>query len=61
MPALGFSVAHKAPRSVPPARVENRSSDAGFVAAMIALGLFLLALGAWHAQARALLARLIGF
>ncbi|MCW2317028.1 hypothetical protein SAMN06265338_104277 [Rhodoblastus acidophilus] len=65
MASLGFSVERKAPaprrgdarlrRS--PRREEN---DGRFVLGMIALGLSLLAAGAWHDQARLVLARVAG-
>jgi hypothetical protein len=65
MPSLGFSVEHKAPspRRAPAPAVLSRprqTDDGGFVIAMIALGLLLLAAGAWHAQLVSMLERLAG-
>ncbi len=66
MPALGFSI-QKEPvglRRRSPAdirhlheRDKEKSNDAGFVVAMISLGVTMLAVAAYHDEARALLAQ----
>ncbi|MCW2286393.1 hypothetical protein M2323_004188 [Rhodoblastus acidophilus] len=67
MSRLGFSVEKKAPAR--PGRASDvreviyrdQKSDLSFVASMFLLGLALLALGAFHNQAHALLGPIFGF
>jgi hypothetical protein len=65
--SLGFSVEKKTPprprRSSEVREVfyTAEKNDLGFVASMFLLGLALLALGAYHVQARALVQNLFGF
>jgi hypothetical protein len=67
MPSLGFSVENKTParrRQVSEIRDaidKDQTDDSGFVAGMFCLGLALLALGAYHEQARALAGHVLGF
>ncbi len=67
MSSLGFSVEKKAPPGprrgsvVREVRYKDQKNDVSFVASMFVLGLALLALGAYHNQAGALVRNLFGF